>query len=115
LLPVPQTPVNFTVPKGACDCHVHVFGPSNQYPYAQSRAYTPSDASETQLGNLHQQIGIERLVIVHPSPYGSDNQRTTDGIKFFGEKARGVAVINELTTSFQDIELLMREVLEEFV
>lgn len=92
---VKQEKNKFTVPKGACDCHVHVFGPENKYPYAENRAYTPSDADEENLANLHQQIGIERLVIVHPSPYGVDNQRSQDGIAFFKKNARGVAVIDE--------------------
>ena len=35
-----RTPVNFDVPRGACDCHVHVFDPA-QFPYFSGRVYTP--------------------------------------------------------------------------
>lgn len=103
---VDQERIQFTVPKDACDCHVHVFGPKMKYPYSQDRAYTPSDASEKDLASLHQQIGIERLVIVHPSPYGVDNQRSQDGIAFFNKNARGVAVIDEDQTSLHEVERL---------
>jgi len=103
---VEQEQIQFSIPKGACDCHVHVFGPESKYPYSEDRAYTPSDASEEDLAQLHQKIGIERLVIVHPSPYGVDNQRSQDGIAFFHQNARGVAVIEEDTISLQEIASL---------
>ena len=32
----PSTPVNFSVPEGACDCHVHTFDPAH-FPYRASR------------------------------------------------------------------------------
>jgi hypothetical protein len=35
-----KTLVNFNVPRGACDCHVHVFDPA-QFPYFSGRVYTP--------------------------------------------------------------------------
>ena len=41
----PTQPVDFQVPAGACDCHTHVFGDSQQYPFAASRVYTPEPAS----------------------------------------------------------------------
>lgn len=103
---VEQEKIQFTVPKDACDCHVHVFGPGSKYPYSDDRAYTPSDASEEDLAQLHKKIGIERLVIVHPSPYGVDNKRSQDGMTFFNQNARGVAVIEEDTISLQEITLL---------
>jgi hypothetical protein len=30
---------------GATDCHLHIFGPSDRYPYTPDRAYTPPEAS----------------------------------------------------------------------
>ena len=32
------------LPRGACDCHAHVFGPGLRFPYAEPRSYTPEDA-----------------------------------------------------------------------
>jgi predicted TIM-barrel fold metal-dependent hydrolase len=41
-------------------------------------------------------LGIERMVIVNPTPYGTDHQCTIDSLEAFGRKrAKGVAVVNE--------------------
>jgi predicted TIM-barrel fold metal-dependent hydrolase len=86
---------NFTVPAGACDCHVHIFGPTSSYPWDAERDYTPGDASTAELVALQRGLGLDRAVIVHPSPYGPDNRRTIDAIQELGmERARGVAVID---------------------
>src|SRR2546429_4485246 len=37
-----KTPVNFDVPRGACDCHVHVFDPA-RFPSFTGRIYTPPE------------------------------------------------------------------------
>jgi predicted TIM-barrel fold metal-dependent hydrolase len=78
--------------KGSCDCHVHVFGPDSRYPYSRDRTYTPPDASVDDLVALHASLGIERVVIVQPSPYGTDNSCTLNALKRLGARARGVAV-----------------------
>lgn len=88
----------FAVPVGACDCHTHVFGPAARYPFAHGRAYTPGDASIDDLLALHRHLGIARVVIVHPSPYGADNSCTVDALRVIGPGARGVAVIDETIT-----------------
>jgi len=85
---------DFAVPAGACDCHTHVFGPAARYPFATGRTYTPGDASIENLLALHRRVGIERVVIVHPSPYGADNACTVDALRIIGPGARGVAVID---------------------
>ena len=101
-----QEMIQFSMPEGACDCHTHIFGPVDRYPYWVDRTYTPADASVDQLNLLHQSLGIERVVIVHPSPYGADNSRTQDAIQELGPKARGVAVIDENTITKQQLEQL---------
>ncbi len=90
-----------TVPALACDCHVHVFGPAGRFPYAPGRAYTPGDASIAELQALHRALGIERVVIVQASPFGSDNACTLDALRRIGPCARGVAVIDANTTDAQ--------------
>jgi hypothetical protein len=37
------------LPPGACDAHVHVFGPRARLPFAEGRSYTPSDAPKETL------------------------------------------------------------------
>lgn len=80
---------------GACDCHVHVFGPAARYPLAADRTYTPAEASLEALLALHARLGFERVVIVQPSVYGSDNACTLDALRRLGSRARGVAVIDK--------------------
>jgi len=92
-----KTPINFDVPLGACDCHVHVFGDPQTFPFAPDRVYTPPSASVDDLRALQASLGFERVVIVTPSVYGLDNSCTADGIRQLGDRARGVAVIDAST------------------
>ena len=94
----PSTPVNFDVPAGACDTHVHVFGDPQRFPFAAARAYTPEQASIAEMIALHRALRTERVVIVHPSVYGTDNSCTLDGMKQLGSMVRGIAVIDDKTT-----------------
>ena len=93
----PTTPINFDVPKGACDCHVHIFGDPQQFPFAPSRSYTPEPASVNELLSLHRALHLERTVVIQPSVYGTDNSCMLAAIKQLGRSARGIAVIDELT------------------
>jgi predicted TIM-barrel fold metal-dependent hydrolase len=98
ILGVSHTPPNFDVPENACDCHVHVFGPDQRFPFWPGRTYTPGPASIDELVALHAALKIDRVVIVHPSPYGADNAVSLDAMRALGKRARGVAVIDETTT-----------------
>lgn len=85
------------VPDGTWDTHVHVFGPADRYPYAPERGYLPPDAPPEELLALHHRLGIERTVLVQPSPYGTDNSRLLSGLRELDESgvvARGIAVID---------------------
>ena len=93
----PSTPVNFDVPKDACDSHTHIFGDPARFPLAPSRVYTPEQASIPEMRRLHKALHTERVVIVNPSIYGTDNSCSLDAIKQLGPGARGVAVIAENT------------------
>jgi predicted TIM-barrel fold metal-dependent hydrolase len=94
----PATKVNFAVPAGACDCHVHIFGDPRRYPFFSGRVYTPETASVTELRALHRALHMDRVVIVQPSVYGTDNSCTLDAVKMLGSRARGIAVIDGNTT-----------------
>src|SRR4030081_3234510 len=93
----PSTAVNFDVPAGACDCHTHIHGDPAKFPFFAGRVYTPEPASPEEMAALHKALRIERVVIVTPSVYGTDNSATLFGIKFRGNTARGVAVIDDKT------------------
>jgi len=93
----PQPP-HTVLPAGSCDCHTHVFGPPERYPLAADRQYTPGQAQLEDMLRLHEQFGIERVVIVHPSPFGSGNSCTLDALLALGERGRGIVGIHEKTS-----------------
>ena len=97
----PSTAVNFAVPAGACDCHTHIFGDPKQFPWFAGRTYTPEPASVAEMRALHRALHMDRVVIVNPSVYGSDNACTLDAMKKLGPRARGVAVIDDKTSAGQ--------------
>jgi predicted TIM-barrel fold metal-dependent hydrolase len=83
-----------SVPKGACDCHVHVFGPFGRFPLAAERAYTPGEATLSDLRAHQAALGLDRVVLVQPSVYGSDNACLVDALERLEGQARGVAVLD---------------------
>jgi predicted TIM-barrel fold metal-dependent hydrolase len=93
----PSTAVNFDVPAGACDCHTHIHADPDKFPFFAGRVYTPELASPQEMTALHTALHIERVVIVTPSVYGTDNSATLFGMKARGATARGIAVIDEKT------------------
>lgn len=97
----PATPVDFDVPAHACDCHTHIHGDVEKFPFFAGRVYTPEPASPEEMAALHKALHIERVVIVTPSVYGTDNSSTLFGMKARGATARGVAVIDDKTTEAQ--------------
>ena len=93
----PSTAVDFDVPAGACDCHVHIFGDPQRFPFSPARTYTPESASVGELRALHQALHINRVVVVQPSVYGTDNSCVLDALGQLGARARGIAVIDAAT------------------
>jgi len=94
----PSTPVNFDIPAGACDCHTHIHPDPAKFPFFAGRVYTPELASPEEMSALHKALKMERVVIVTPSIYGTDNSATLFGMAARGATARGVAVIDDKTS-----------------
>jgi 2-pyrone-4,6-dicarboxylate lactonase len=80
------------------DSHCHVFGPSNVFPYAPERKYTPCDASKEQLFALRDHLGFDKNVIVQATCHGTDNRALVDALKASNNKARGVATVGRDVT-----------------
>jgi predicted TIM-barrel fold metal-dependent hydrolase len=94
----PATPVSFEVPAGACDSHTHIHGDPKEFPFFSGRVYTPEPALPEEMAALHKALHMQRVVIVTPSVYGTDNASTLYGMKARGPDARGVAVIDDKTS-----------------
>src|SRR5450432_3046445 len=91
----PATPVTFDVPAGACDCHTHIFGDPRRFSLAADRVYTPEPASIVEMRTLHRALHMDRVVIVQPSVYGTDNACTLDAVRELGARARAIVVIDD--------------------
>src|ERR1700691_5176670 len=102
----PSTPVNFDVPAGAVDSHTHIHDPE-KFPFFPGRVYTPDPASPEEMAAVHKALHSQRVVIVTPSVYGTDNSATLYGMKARGYDARGVALIDE-RTSDSDLDAMGR-------
>ena len=86
-------------PRGACDCHFHVFGPHDRYPLAASRGYTPPEAPLAAFRHVMATLRMQRCVIVQPSIYGTDHACLLDALRHLGPGvARGVAVVDAETS-----------------
>jgi 2-pyrone-4,6-dicarboxylate lactonase len=84
---------DFAVPAAACDCHAHVFGPGNRYPFIPHGLYVPADALPAQYRHMLDALGVERGVLVQPSIYGTDNRAMLDALARDPARLRGVAVL----------------------
>jgi predicted TIM-barrel fold metal-dependent hydrolase len=79
-------------PPKACDTHAHVFGPSQRFPYADDRSYTPPDAPLDMYLGMLDQVGFARGVLVQGSAHGRDNSAMLDALARCPDRLRGVAV-----------------------
>ena len=89
----------FLLPRGACDTHVHIWGPFDRFPLAKGAPYTPPERTSDDLLALHARLGVDRAVIVQTTVYKADNRAMLDGIAWSNGRWRGVALIDE---SFDD-------------
>lgn len=81
------------LPAGACDSHVHVFGPAARFALAQTRNFSPVDAPKETLFALHRHLGISRCVIVQSAVHGFDNSAVEDAIAAGAGRYLGVALV----------------------
>ena len=97
------------LPERGCDCHVHVFGPFEQFSLASDRSYTPGPASVEELTGLLSRLGLRRVVVVQASPQGTDNRCLVNALEHINSskrlQARGVAVIDEEASEAELIRL----------
>lgn len=83
-------------PPGSVDCHMHLY--DSHYPVAPGAKLRPADASIEDYRKLQERLGLERMVIVTPSTYGTDNRILLNGLAASNGKARGIAVLDSTVT-----------------
>ena len=86
------SPVQIQIPSGACDSHVHVFGPFAKYPLSTERSYTPGEYSASDFLVHLNQIGFSNGVLVTASVCGTNNGAILQALGEYPEHFRGVVV-----------------------
>ncbi|MCB4321983.1 amidohydrolase family protein [Alcaligenes sp. 13f] len=92
----------------ATDGHVHVFGDRQTYPMTPNRHYTPGQADVPALRTHLLNCNIDRVVLIQPSVYGTDNRCMLDAVKRLGNATRGVAVVDS-DASYSVLERLVEQ------
>jgi 2-pyrone-4,6-dicarboxylate lactonase len=80
------------LPAGAWDCHAHIFGPPDRFPYAPGRGYTPPDAPADKYVALLDHLGFARALLVQGNAHGYDNRVVLDALERHPRRLRGVAI-----------------------
>jgi 2-pyrone-4,6-dicarboxylate lactonase len=83
------------LPPNAADCHCHVFGPRDKYPWAANRIYTPPAVTLDDYLAMLRVTGFTRGVMVQTGLYGTDNSFIVDAIKAHPDRLRAIALIGE--------------------
>jgi D-galactarolactone isomerase len=92
-------------PAGATDTHMHFYDTADRYPLAPSAAFLPPPARVADYRKVQRRLGLERVVVVQPSAYGTDNSCTMDAVAELGGSARAVVVVDQ-TVSDAELERL---------
>ena len=92
--PATKTP-KLKAPPGACDTHIHLFGPAAQYPYAPDTPYTAHDALPETFFALQDRLGLSTAVIVSPGAYGRDYSLLADALAKYPGRFRGIALVKD--------------------
>ena len=82
------------IPPLACDSHMHVLGSLERYPGAPTRQYNPTPMPLADYARVARGLDLQRVVLVQPSAYGSDNRCLLDTLRQQPAGLRGIAVID---------------------
>ena len=103
--PNPHAP-RFKMPPGACDAHLHVYGPFDRYPLVAERGYDPDPHSTLDdYLKTHRALGLERAVIVTGSGNGTNNSITLDALRRMNGSFKGLALHDPSITDSELVEL----------
>ena len=90
----PRAP-RIKLPTGACDTHLHIYGPFDRYPLVEERGYDPDPRSTLDdYLRTHRALGLERAVIVTGSGNGTNNRITLDALARMNGQFKGVALLD---------------------
>jgi 2-pyrone-4,6-dicarboxylate lactonase len=86
-------------PPGACDTHLHIYGPFDRYPLVAERNYDPDPHSTLEdYLRVQRALGLERAVIVTGSGNGTNNRITLDALQRMKGSFKGLALLDPAIT-----------------
>ena len=92
----PRAPVPLPPPL-SCDCQVHVYEDQARYPVRWTIAHEIPDGPFVEAQRVLKVLGFERMVLVHPSVYGTDYAMLKDILRALPDRSntRGVVVVKD--------------------
>ncbi|KAJ5970372.1 uncharacterized protein N7479_000290 [Penicillium vulpinum] len=85
------------LPPKSWDSHMHVVEPG-RFPVSPTAVYKPTPHSLPEALAFESELGVENLVFVQPSIYGTDNSCLLDALRKLGpSRGRGVVVVDPAT------------------
>jgi D-galactarolactone isomerase len=72
---------------------MHIY--DSRFPISAKARRQEPDAPVAEYRKLQQVLGLERVVVVQPTAYGTDNRCTLEAVASLGSNARGIAVIDD--------------------
>jgi 2-pyrone-4,6-dicarboxylate lactonase len=89
-------PLQFAMPPGAIDAHMHVIGPFDRFPLSPKAQYKPFAAGwQEQKEILIDKMGFSGFVVVQATCHGTDNSVVVDALEHMEGRAAGVASVTE--------------------
>jgi predicted TIM-barrel fold metal-dependent hydrolase len=92
--PSPKTP-KINIPKGAWDCHFHLFGPTHLYPFDPASPYVSDDRLPETFFDLQKTLGFEKGVLISGGGYGRDTKHLVDTLTHHSNRLRGIIWAND--------------------
>ncbi|MDH7799713.1 MULTISPECIES: amidohydrolase family protein [unclassified Beijerinckia] len=89
------------LPRGSCDCQLHVYAQDRSaYPIRHNRPLYDAPVAElSDALRMHEQVALDRLVLVQATVYTTDHALLLDSLaKLTPARARGVAIIDDSVT-----------------
>lgn len=84
----------FALPPGACDTHLHIYGPFDRFPLSSEKIYDiRTSATLEDYVAVMDQLGLDRAVVVNGGGNGYNNAVTLDAISRMNGRLKGVALI----------------------
>ncbi|GKZ69722.1 hypothetical protein AnigIFM50267_004943 [Aspergillus niger] len=97
-------PLKYRIPRGTWDTHMHVVEPE-RFPVSANAVYQPPEHTVEDAMNFESTLGIEKIVLVQPSIYGTDNSCLLEALKILGPaRGRGVVVIDPTNIDAKTLE-----------